>query len=71
MTIDNIFRYVIDDGYIGGIVIANNLEDAIEKLKIDTKKRYPEFTEDRSKATIWNIKDKSQSGNDVYELYNM
>ena len=29
MTINNIFQYVIDNGYIGGIVIADDLEQAI------------------------------------------
>ena len=33
MTIDNIFQYVIDNGYIGGIVISDNLEKSMEKVK--------------------------------------
>lgn len=70
MTIDNIFQYVIDDGYIGGIIIADSLEDAIEKLRIDTEKRYPDLKGERSKGIIWNIKDNSHHENDVYEIFN-
>lgn len=70
MTIENIFQYVIDDGCIGGIIIADNLEDAIEKLKINTEKRHPNLTGDREKAIVWSIKDNSHHENDVYEIFN-
>lgn len=36
MTIDNIFQYVIGDGYIGGIIIADSLKEAMEKLRFNT-----------------------------------
>lgn len=70
MTIDNIFQYVLDDGYMGGIVIADSLEEAIEKLKTDTKQRHPALTGDRAKVIVWNIKDNLHHENDVYEIFN-
>ena len=70
MTIDNIFQYVIDNGYIGGIVIADNLEQAMEKVKKYANEKYPYLSGDRAKALVWCIKDNSHVTNDVYEIFN-
>jgi len=70
MTIYNIFRYVINDGYIGGIIIADNLEDAMKKLKANTDKNYPDLKGDNAKAIVWSLKDESHHENDVYEIFN-
>lgn len=70
MTIENIFQYVMDNGYIGGIVIADNLEEAMNKVKKYANEKYPYLTNDRAKALVWYIKDNSYVTNDVYEIFN-
>lgn len=71
MIIDNIFQYVLDNGYIGGIVIAENLEEAMNKVKKYANEKYPHLTDDRVKALVWSLKDNSNVTNDVYEIINM
>lgn len=70
MTVENIFQYVIDNGYIGGVVIAESLEEAMDKVKKYASERYPHLTNDRAKALVWCIKDNSHVTNDVYEIFN-
>lgn len=71
MTIDNIFQYVIDNGFIGGIVIADSLEEAMKKVKKYANEKYSYLTDDRAKALVWCIKDNSYVTNDVYEIFNL
>ena len=70
MTIDNIFQYVIDNGYIGGIVIADDLEQAMEKVKKYVNEKYQHLSGDRAKALVWSLKDNAHSTHDVYEIFN-
>ena len=70
MTIDNIFQYVIDNGYIGGIVIADDLEQAMEKVKEYVNEKYPHLSGDRAKALVRSLKDNTHSTHDVYEIFN-
>ena len=70
MTIENIFQYVIDNGYIGGIVIAESLEEAMDKVKKYANEKYPNLTDNRAKTLVWCIKDNAHVTNDVYEIFN-
>lgn len=71
MISDNIFQYVMSNGTISGIIVADDLEDAILKLEANTKKRYPYFTKDEAKALVWCIKNNSKCEDDVYEIMNL
>ena len=70
MTIDNIFQYVMKDGMISGIIIADSLQDAMLKLETNVKKRYAYTTEEELNALVWCIKDNSGCEDDVYEIMN-
>ncbi len=70
MELDNIFQYVMDNGSVGGIVIADNLEEAMEKIKKYANEKYPYLTDDRAKALVWSLKDNSHNVQDVYEIFN-
>jgi hypothetical protein len=70
MDISNIFRYVICDGYVGGIIIANSLEEAMTKLKVYSDKHYCYFSEEERKPIVWKLEDSIQNDESgVFEIF--
>lgn len=70
MTLDNIFEFRCCDGYAGGIVIANNSEEAKEKVNEYIRQHMDYLDENDKKIIIWRIKGNQSNNNDVYMLFN-
>lgn len=71
MDISNIYRYVLCDGSVSGIIIADNLEDAMRKFKKYSDKHYYYFNEEERKTIIWKLEDSIENnGDDVFEIFN-
>lgn len=71
MELDNIFQYVFDYGFIGGIVIADNMEDALKKVGHYINTKYSYMSKEEQKAIIWKLSDSTNIMNDVYEVFNV
>lgn len=71
MTIDNIFKYVFYNGTVGGIVIADNLEEAMIKVEKYVSSKYPYLLIEEKRIIVWKLKDSINNENDVYEMFNI
>jgi hypothetical protein len=69
MTIDNIFEFRCCDGYTGGIVIANNLKEAEEKVNEYICRHMDYLDKNDKKIIIWNIRDDQSNDSDVYMIF--
>lgn len=68
MTIDNIFKYVIDGEVTGGITIASDINDAKERICT-----YYASRGENKKITVWELSDDADADEitcGVYEIYN-
>ena len=69
MTIDNIFKYIVDGEASGGIVIASNIDDARERICAYYTQRG-----EGKKITVWELGEDADADEitcGVYEIYNM
>lgn len=69
MTIDNIFKYIVDGEATGGIIIASDINDAKERIN-----SYYESRVKNKKFTVWKLSedaDESEIACGVYEIYDV
>lgn len=66
MTIDNIFKYTVDGGLTGGIVIASSIDDARERIR----SYYASRGEDKNIVICELCEDVDDLICGVYEIYN-
>lgn len=70
MTLENIFKFVFYNGTAGGIIIANNLEEAMLKVEKYISDEYDYILRDEKKVVVWKLTDSINRTDDVYEIFN-